>query len=157
MKKIVKTSVVLILLALVYLSTARSQAPAPVPCPYTLTIKTDKQAVTWGEPLLLHVAIKNATAEKLLMVPYDIKEMGFVVDVTQGGSPVILTEHGKAWPHSRVGWTGSGPFTQLEPGAVFNRKINISDLYDLTSPGKYSIQLHCADISSNAITVEIIP
>jgi hypothetical protein len=111
--------------------------------------------VTWGEPLLLHVAIKNRTTEKLLWEPYDIRDMGFVVDVFQaGGSRATLTEHGKAWPHG-PGWTGNGPFTQLDPGAIFNRRIVVSALYDMTSPGKYSIQLHCGDDSSNTITVEI--
>lgn len=137
---------------------AQSQTSAPAHCPYTLTIKTDKQGVTWGSPLLLHVAIKNATAEKLQRVPYDIKDMGLVVDVFQdGGNPATLTEQGKAWPHKRAGWMGNGPFTQLDPGEVFNRRIDVSNLYDMTSPGNYSIQLHCADVSSNTIMVTVLP
>lgn len=157
MRKIIAASVALIFLALVHLNVAQSQESAPMHCRYTLTIKTDKQTVTWGSPLLLHVAIRNATTEKLLSVPYDIQDMGFVVDVSQaGGSPATLTERGRAWPH-RVGSTGSGPFTQMDPGAVLNRRIIVSNLYDMTSPGTYSIQLHCADVSSNTVSVEIVP
>jgi len=157
MKKLVTALVALTFLALVHPKAAQSQAPAPMHCPYTLTIKTDKQTVTWGDPLLLHVAIKNGTTEKLLSVPYDIQDMGFVVDVFQAaGSRATLTEHGKTWPH-RPGSTGNGPFTQLDPNAVFNRRIVVSDLYDMTSPGKYSIQLHCGDVLSNTVTVEVTP
>lgn len=157
MKKIVTAWAALIPLMFAQPNAAPNQESAPMPCPYTLTIKTDKPAVTWGDPLMLHVAIKNATTEKLRFVPYDIQEMGFTVHVSHtDGKPVALTERGRAWPH-RIGSTGIGPFTQLDPGATFNRRIIVSDLYDMTSPGKYSIQLQCEDVSSNTIIVEILP
>jgi hypothetical protein len=51
--------------------------------------------------------------------------------------------------------------TSVEPNATFERRINVSDLYDLTKPSQYTIQIQRRDpdsqtvVKSNAIVVTV--
>ena len=57
---------------------------------------------------------------------------------------------------------GSGVELPLKPGEQKDAEINVSLLYDLSSPGKYTIAVRRADsrgnvVKSNAVTVTVTP
>jgi hypothetical protein len=48
----------------------------------------------------------------------------------------------------------------LNPGEMQTRECAVSDLYDMTAPGKYSIEVQQLDgrpVQSNSVTVTVAP
>ena len=151
-------SIALLLAVMVHPSVTNCQATAPARFPYTLAIKSVSQTAKPGSKVVIDVAFTNATDAAVPSPPMEIESMRFGVDISQAGAgPATLSDRGREWHHKGGGWSGSGPFFLVEPGKTVHSEIVVSDLYDMTSPGKYSIQLHRDDVSSNTITVEIVP
>jgi hypothetical protein len=160
MKKLCVILLAALSLAGMGLGAAQSQSSAsdhPVYRPYSVAIKTDAQEVKSGSKVAVDVALTNATDRTVVAPPAELEAMRFVVIVSQeAGDPLAPTDRGKEW-NRQGGWSGSGPIFPMEPGTTTHRKIIASDLYDMTRPGKYSIQLQRNDMSSNTITVTILP
>ena len=156
-KKTIAAWLTILALLPAYLGIAQSQTPAPAHFPYTVTIGPGSQTVKSGSNVSIGVTVTNATDGTVATPPIEMEAMEIAVDVLQaGGKSAELTDRGRVW-HQKGGWSGGGPSFPMEPGATAHRKIVVSDLYDLTRPGKYLIKLRRDDISSNSITVEIIP
>ena len=67
------------------------------------------------------------------------------------------TEHGfdvKKHRHHRV---YSGPAFALNPKETIKDQLEISNLYDMSKPGKYEVQLSCRGAKSNTITINVVP
>jgi hypothetical protein len=150
----------LLLISILFISIgggAPSQSPERADSPYIVTIKADSRTMKSGTKLSIDVAFTNRTDRAVVRPPIEIESMGFVVDVSHAdGRTVPLTERGKVWRH-QGGWSGSGPVFSMEPGVTAHRKIVVTDLYDMTRLGEYSIHLHRSDVSTNTITVEVKP
>jgi hypothetical protein len=75
------------------------------------------------------------------------------------GSTAPYTEHGKETRQyfGPVMPIYSGPASPLEPRKTWKNELVVSDLYDLSLPGKYSVQVSCRGTISNTITMTIVP
>ena len=51
----------------------------------------------------------------------------------------------------------SGIAVPLDPGKTAKCELIISDLYDLSRPGKYTIRVHRGSVKSNVITATVVP
>jgi hypothetical protein len=100
------------------------------------------------------------TSDKPIGLRALIQDYGYMVDVTvvDNGAAALDTERGRQW--KKDGGTRqltSGPIVLLKPGKTRKGSLVISDLYDLTHPGKYSVQVRRATVKSNTITVAVVP
>ena len=46
---------------------------------------------------------------------------------------------------------------ELEPRETRKEKVVINDLFDMSRPGKYSVQATCKGVKSNTITMTVSP
>lgn len=75
-------------------------------------------------------------------------------------------EHGKlvpqrTYPHPELGSLGSVRFNTIPPGETVTEDQEVSVLYDMSKPGKYTIQVWRRnpkyEIKSNKVTVTVTP
>jgi hypothetical protein len=78
----------------------------------------------------------------------------------------VRDEHGKmvpkrAYPHPELGVPGSVKFRTISPRETIIQEQQVSALYDMRKPGKYTIQVWRRDpkydIKSNIVTVTVTP
>ena len=66
-------------------------------------------------------------------------------------------------PSSMAAARAAGTLVSLDPGQDWRNTIRVSDLYDLSKPGQYTIQVRRWDdetktwVKSNAVTVTVTP
>lgn len=61
--------------------------------------------------------------------------------------------------NAHEGWQGKPATYTLKPGETQTRECDVSDFYDMTSPGKYSIEVQQLDgrpVHSNVVTVTVV-
>jgi len=112
-----------------------------------------------------HAAVKSGS--KIVL---DIKET-FISDGVDGeilgqdspygldvrladGKAALLTERGRKWNRPI---NGSGFSFGVKAGTKWNNNLVVSDIYDMTQAGKYSVQVNRGKLKSNTITVTVIP
>jgi hypothetical protein len=155
MKRTLAASLVVLSFGLAHMGAARTQNVTPKPLWFSLTISSGSQTVKSGSKILIDVAYKN-TSDRQIPAPLDIQILNLKVIISgAGGRSVPQTDRGKEW--NLGGWVSSGPGFPMEPGATVHRQIVVSDLYDMTVPGKYLIRLERNDLASNTITVKVVP
>jgi hypothetical protein len=78
----------------------------------------------------------------------------------------VRDEHGKlvpkrTYPHPELGFPGSVKFGAMVPGETTTEEQEVSALYDMRKPGKYTIQVWKRDpdydIKSNVVTITVPP
>lgn len=139
-------------------SFAQTAADSSRPDSFTLAISADHRTAKAGAKVVVHIAITN-TSDKPIALHAEIEDYGFMVDVTAVGHGTALdTDRGREWKKNG-GMRGvtSGPGFLLNPGETTNGPLVISDLYDLSRPGKYSVQVSRGAVKSNAITLTVVP
>jgi hypothetical protein len=125
---------------------------------FTLAISAADSTVKAGAKVVIQIALTN-TSDKVMGERPDVRDQGFMVDVTVVGNGAAPdTEGGRQWKHD-CGWREemSGGILELNPGETRKRSLAISDLYDLTRPGQYTVQVHRYTVKSNTITVTVTP
>ena len=71
------------------------------------------------------------------------------------GNIAAATERGLEARQPPQQYSGGG--FPLEPGETMKDELVISDLYNMSRPGKYSVQVSCRGAKSNTITVTVVP
>ena len=140
--------------------------------PYTLTLGTPKLPLQAGKPLILRVKVRNAW-ERPIHVP--VSEGGIWGGPGMVYQVHVLDERGRtALPRlppplpkgKKVIYAGSMPSMGLAPGQSKTDEVNISQVYNLSLPGKYKIWIAGffyrgpgipnGLIKSNTITVTVV-
>jgi len=67
------------------------------------------------------------------------------------------TEHGLDVKKHHRHRVYSGPAFALNPKETVKDQLEISNLYDMSKPGKYEVQLSCRGAKSNTITINVVP
>jgi hypothetical protein len=150
------------LLILGVASIAYSQTLHP---PFTITIGADKSEVKAGDPVDLNIAMKNISDHEVDCggAPSNALDRRYAYDV--------VYEDGQAAPkivkkHPEIGETGSIWRCVIKPGETATAAGGrISQLYDFSRPGKYSIQVsrhvafdaHSDVVKSNTIVITVVP
>ncbi len=154
----------------------REQTPGATP--FSLDISTDA-SVRRGSAVDIYVVTKNLSTHSIVLRrqenPRDVGMLGsvFRVDISNsaGNSPAD-TELGQSTNH--LGDTppdpaltaaarAAGTLVSLNPGQDWRNTLRVSDLYDLSKPGQYTIQVRRWDdetktwVKSNTITITVTP
>jgi hypothetical protein len=150
---------------------AARQTPAPS---FSITISTTESTVKVGSKVAITILFKNISQEEvdLAKIPGDHGgEFHNVVDVRDAdGKLPPETEYKQELEGRRSTVNGhhvlplTSNFTQfLKPGDLMQDSLVITNLYDLSKPGKYTIQIERSDdvrktvVKSNVITVTVAP
>ena len=163
------SSVVLILMLSSLAAGMPAQAP-PAPATFTLTVRTAKPSVKPGEPVRVSVTLTNVSKNDI-SVEHDISNKGelfYSVRIQGGnGKGPRKTQYNQALsgePTSTPMIITSSPINaRVSPGKTLVEVIDLKDLYDLSEPGTYSIQVERTDpyskttVSSNKLTIVITP
>jgi hypothetical protein len=151
-----------------------SAANSPEQPDFTLTIRARQPEVKVGAEIRVEVVTTNTSTEsftvtdgnpppwaEVLYQTYVRNENGELAPETKVGR-IIRTRKDEDHPKADVIFVGSGaPLRELRPGeTTIKDEIVLNRLYDLSKPGKYSVQLVCEDsknpsktVKSNTITV----
>lgn len=136
---------------------------------FALTISAAKGLMKAGSIVQIDVVVKNISPHDILLEtnytrPY-VETTDHVNIVDENGAKASETQFGRAaLGHSPgSGVTGKDVFMRLRISKSFTYQLKISELYDLSRPGKYTIQVERLDeeseafVKSNTITVTVTP
>jgi hypothetical protein len=158
MRKAILSWLFAMVLATASNNVAQTAAVPSEPPRYTLVISAVHSTVKAGAKVTIEIAMKN-TSDKPMALHAEIEDYGFMVDVTVvGGGPALDTDRGHQWKHDQgMRQSSSGPGFMLKPGETDKGPLTISDLYDFSRPGKYSVQVRRGIVKSNTIIVTVAP
>jgi len=147
---------------------ARAQAPTP---DYSLTIRAIPAEAKAGTAINLSIAWKNLS-DRSFRVAQEYKNPKRVDEAYR---TYVRDEKGNLAPETAWGreirtgksegpptlQTGAAYRYDLEPGEVFTQSILLNRLYDLSQPGKYTVQVEHLDpqtklaVKSNVIELSV--
>jgi len=154
---------------------AQVAQPAPAEPKFSLTIKTAQGTVKVGSDVVVEAEMKNISAEDVFYSVFTGRgdgpvASGFTWEILNSkGKPVPFTEYGlklnrpepELGPGGYVPAAGKTIFGLLGPGKAIVEKMALSKEYDLSKPGKYSIQALRSDgktdVKSNIVTLTVTP
>lgn len=129
-----------------------------------LSIRAKESSVKSGAAMWVDVTVENKSDHILLvyraLTAADDDQGGWVYDADihdeKGGRPQPTKFKGER------GGIGSGGYIHLQPGKTMTDRINICKLYDISRPGKYSIQVYRYGMGdtmllSNTINMTVSP
>jgi hypothetical protein len=141
----------------------------------SITVKTPQSTVTVGSDVEVEVEMKNISAGDILYSAAGLfgggSSTSFRWDVRDGaGKAIPMTQYGIKANHLEPPQergvppsvrTGSAFAETLSPGKTVVQKLALSKEYDLSKPGKYTIQAlrfdGKLDVKSNIITLIVTP
>jgi hypothetical protein len=153
-------------------SGGQPEAGAP---PFTLAISPIKGEIAAGSPVEVQVVTKNTSTHAVNFwwetSHHAVLAYSYHVSDESGNAPpdTALSRRYRyaveGSPNVGLGtlWMGSGVGISLKPGESHTDVVDVSDLYDLSTPGVYTILLERtasqggARVKSNTITVEVAP
>jgi hypothetical protein len=161
----------LLLLLFVLLTTSSAQTPKPSgPPPFRITISSVQPSSKLGEPVWIHIVLKNITKE-MLPVPEiqspasSLGELNYNIEVLDNdGAPVPITKLGREIMGGPRFGSGEYLLKHLEPGDEIGENADLKRVAEISAPGDYSVRVKRADprygnlhIKSNTIVVHITP
>jgi hypothetical protein len=150
------------------LSAQSASASQNVKRSFSLTIAPPQPTIKAGSKVLVEVTMENKSDHDLALTfsEWDMDvwdEKGEMATETRYRR--ILKGHenaeDRAGPRYVIG--GKSIDTTLDRGKSFTNRVNVSEMYDLSRPGKYEIQFNRYDdesksvVTSNKITVTVTP
>jgi hypothetical protein len=154
-------------------SAAQVAQPAPAEPKISITIKTAQSTVNVGSDVEVEVEMRNISAGDIFYGAAGVFGAGttsFKWEIRDNkGRTIPMTEYGIKANHIDPSLEGVPPHVHagsafaetLGPGKSVVQKLALSKEYDLSKPGKYTIQaLHTdgkTDVKSNTITVTVTP
>jgi hypothetical protein len=149
--------------------------PAPAEPKFSLTIKTAQGTVKVGSDVVVEAEMKNISAEDIFYSALTVRgpgpgPSGFTWEILNSeGKPVPFTEYGlkinrpepELGPGGYVPAAGKTVFGLLGPNKAIVEKRALSKEYDLSKPGKYTVQASRfdgkTDVKSNTVTLTVTP
>jgi hypothetical protein len=156
-----------LLLAGAIFGAAVAGAAQTTPANFSIKIVARHDVVRTGSDVSVVVLLTNIANHELHYTTVDddmFGDNGYVPKILDdAGKPVPLTKYGqmianRTYLQGRRGQVGVQPGETTVP-----HEISLSELYDLTRPGKYTIQMERMDkdakvrVKSNIITVTVTP
>ena len=133
----------------------------------TILIDSKISTVKLGEPIHIHIDLKNTTDHEFTVfrsVGGGRGEQYYSISVTgPDGNPAAFTEYGAAvMNHPPI--AGSKMMKTMAPGEDVDEYVTISRMFDMTSVGTYVVQASRASplnpaiiLTSNTINITIVP
>ena len=129
--------------------------------PYKIAITAENSTVVAGTDVSIKVSLTNTS-------DHDVRE-GVMYERGNLASIFrfeVRDEHGemvpkRTYPHPELGYPGSVRFITISRGETWTQSQEVSAVYDMRKPGKYTIQVWKRnpdyDIKSNIVTVTVTP
>lgn len=138
----------------------RSGPPgAKVPDGIRLRVTTEKASIRLGDHLAIHAELVNNSRTSITLRDWWLVEWNYWARVLDSSNQEVpLTDYGKKIRPPVI--SGSGTFVELAPGETDRAEEDVTKIYDLSSPGKYSVQV-CRDLGdlgsiySNKIEIQV--
>ena len=129
--------------------------------PFKIAITAENSTVVAGAEVSIKVSLTNTS-------DHDVREgvmygRGNIASIYRFE---VRDEHGemvpkRTYPHPELGYPGSVGFSTISPKQTITENQEVSALYDMRKPGKYTIQVWKRnpeyDIKSNVVTVTVTP
>jgi hypothetical protein len=153
-------------------SAAQITQPSPAEPKISITIKTAQSAVKVGSDVDVEVEMKNISTADVgaggAMGPPGLTTLFRWEIRDNDGKAVQMTEYGIKANHLEPPppgpphiWAGSFFGEALSPGKTLVQKLALSKEYNLSKPGKYTIQAlrfdGTIDVKSNTISLTVTP
>lgn len=131
----------------------------------TITINSKSQNFSFGEPIKVHVVLKNTTSQSfsIFRSPGGARgDVFFSASVTgPDGNPAPLTKYGEAIKKHNI--PPQAPITKtVAPGEAIDENIDVGRQFDMNSAGIYVIQMSRASpldpaltLKSNTLTINV--
>jgi hypothetical protein len=129
-----------------------------------LTLAARTSSVKAGSPVWVDAHLLNVSDHRISLykaLSEDMDQGGWVYQVD------VRDDKGSTPPKTKfantVGASADGGYVPLDAGKDVTQSVNVSKLYDLSKPGKYSIQFRRFEeetrtfIVSNAVKVLVVP
>jgi hypothetical protein len=165
-----RTRIFLAILVLIgtHVGAARSAQEAQKAIPaLSIVASATEDVVRAGSQVTLKVSVKNELTETLVEPTDGMNrpERNYAIKITDDhGNVPPLTNYGRALiKHEGVIIDRCCPSMILQPGETRNEDVVVTSLFDLSKPGKYTIQLERFDnsikagVKSNAVAVTVTP
>ena len=133
----------------------------------TISIESKDLTVASGQPIYIHIVLKNTTDRQFTVVRSvggARGEQNYLINVidTHGG-PTARTEYGKAREkHPEV--NGSRSMKTLAPGQDVDEYVELTQMFDTSEPGTYILQVSRPSpldpaiiLKSNTLTITVLP
>jgi hypothetical protein len=155
-----KNMVMVFLIAIAPLVLGCAQTPQARVSPprFSLAISLSPNVVKVGSKVAISVALTNTSLQQITL-PAEYEDYGYLVDVSDStGAAAQETDRGREWKMGQgMRQVTSGIAVPLAPGKTARCELVISDLYDLSYPGKYTIRVHRGPVTSNLIALTLVP
>jgi hypothetical protein len=128
--------------------------------PFTLTISSDQPAVAAGSDVFIRITQRNTSSSVVDCSSWEVDstDLSFNYDVRNEAGKKLKQREGMA------NGPGSQKSCSLQPGGALSHNIWISWLYNLRSPGKYSVRVSryidnsaTKEFNSNVIVITVLP
>jgi len=131
----------------------------------TITIDSKSAAVKSGEPIHVHIVLKNTTDREFTIfrsVGGGRGEQYYSISVIDpGGNPAAPTEYGAA-ARKQQAVPGSRIMKTIAPGADVAEYVFINEMFDMTGAGTYVVQVSRASpfdptviLKSNTLAITV--
>jgi hypothetical protein len=167
---------ILVSLVLVLLAARAIAVTQTVRRSFSLSIALQYDTVKVGEPVVIQIEEKNISNHDIYSL---IVGGGDEHGEYAGFPPIVRDAKGKEPPLTKWGRVVFGRQTaadndvslelspvvrgHLHPGEIFKSKITLTGMYDLSVPGKYTVQVRHGDdenndeVKSNVLTFTVLP
>jgi hypothetical protein len=134
----------------------------------SISIRALESTVKTGSSIIVEVTMTNTS--NYTFHPFRTTNPGeyYLFDVRRDGAPAPETDNlkhlkkpGSTRPEIEnplpVPYTTSPLFTALPPHQSLQETVTVSEYYDVSQPGKYTVQLQLGKAKSNIVTVTVEP
>jgi hypothetical protein len=141
--------------AVTHVHCASSEAQRTTKPSFTLSISAQEASVRSGTDVQIDVVVTDVSSQEVLVETNWVRPYVEITDhitITNGsGGKAARTKLGRAASESNASLTGKIVDIQLKPNKPFTYKLDLSQLYDLTKPGKYNVQIQRLDSNTNSV------
>jgi hypothetical protein len=111
----------------------------------------------------VQIVLKNISTREISFVRLNPEYEYQITVLDENGKPVPDTALGQKLKDHATVTGGGGPLWTLKPGDTLKDHVVVNDLYDISTPGKYSVsverklpeELGVGTVKSNVITVTV--
>jgi hypothetical protein len=125
--------------------------------PFTLIIRPEHDMVKAGEPVIIDVVKTNSSSTPLNLMPTNNPGEYYDIDITKDGVTAEPTPALRKLKDTAGHRITSFLLGTVKPGKLMKESVQVSESYEMSQPGAYTIQLHqnigYARVTSNTVTV----
>jgi hypothetical protein len=165
----------LFLIGLILAVPALAQNPRPSSASFSLAVSLPQTSASAGSPVHLDMTVTNISGHKITFVlgcrdayDFDIRDdRGHSANETEKGMMAHMRFPKGMDPQKIAQAASTACLTvvghDVEAGKSYDDQVNVADYYDLSKPGRYTIQAQVVDpetkilVKSNTVTLTVTP